>query len=163
MTIQDFKRIKTGLFATLLVVVCFASIPVLPALTLASNSYGLPSQRPAPEFTLTDTQGRSVSLDDYLGQTVFLMFGFLGCTDICHSQALLFQEINLLADSRDDIHFLFITMDPRQDTAERLALYFDGRGDNFTALRDDRVASIQTIAAAYRAYFSHDGAGQSAG
>ena len=151
------KQLKAGLVATLLVALCFTSIPLLPALTLARDSYGLPSERFAPDFRLTDAQGQPVSLNDYHGKYVFLMFGFLGCTDICHSQALLFQEINLLADRPDEIHFLFVTMNPEQDTAERLALYFDGRGDNFTALRDERVTNIQGIAADYRAYFAHDG------
>ena len=62
-----------------------------------------------------------------------------------------------MADNPEDIHFLFVTMDPEQDTAGRLAAYFDGRGDNFTALRDDKVTAIQTIAGSYRAYFAHDG------
>lgn len=157
MTIKGTKQTKAAAIAISLVLLCFASIPLLPALTLNSNSYGIPSERMAPGFELRDTRGNPVSLSDYRGKYVFLMFGFLGCTDICHSQALLFQEINLLADIAGDIHFLFITMDPEQDTAERLALYFDGRGDNFTALRDERVTDIQTIAGSYRAYFAHDG------
>ena len=157
MTLKSVGQTKTAVIAIALVVLCFASIPLLHALTLNSDSYGIPAERTAPEFKLLDTSGNAVTLNDYRGKYVFLMFGFLGCTDICHSQALLFQEINLLADIPDDIHFLFITMDPEQDTAERLALYFDGRGDNFTALRDERVTAIQSIAGAYRAYFAHDG------
>ena len=157
MAFNSVTSLKAGIVATVLVVLCFVSIPLLPALTLSHDSYGLPTNKAAPDFQLTDTTGRSVSLADYRGKYVFLMFGFLGCTDICHTQALLFQEINLLADNPDNIHFLFVTMDPEQDTAERLAAYFDGRGENFTALRDEQVAHIQTLAASYRAYFAHDG------
>ena len=48
-------------------------------------------------------------------------------------------------------------MDPEQDTSARLASYFDGRGENFTALRHDSVHEIQKVAAAYRAYFTRKG------
>lgn len=149
--------IKAGIAATLLVFLCFVSIPLLSSITMAPDSYGLSSNKPAPQFQLTDTSGHDVTLSNYRGKYVFLMFGFLGCTDICHSQALLFQEINQLADNPEEIEFLFITMDPERDTAKRLNAYFNGRGDNFTALRDDSVAVIKKIAADYRAYFAHDG------
>lgn len=163
MTFRQPESLKAGIVATLLVILCFASIPLLPALTLGHDSYGLPANKPAPDFKLTNSRGRSVSLIDYRGKYVFLMFGFLGCTDICHSQALLFQEINLLADNPDNVEFLFVTMDPERDTAERLASYFDGRGDNFTALRHERLEVIQKVAASYRAYFAHDGQRKSGG
>lgn len=163
MTGPHSASLKAGIIATLLVIISFVSIPLLPAFTVSGNTYGLPTNKPAPSFQLVDTSGQSVLLSDYRGKTVFLMFGFLGCTDICHSQSLLFQEINLLADNPEQIQFLFVTMDPEQDTAERLAAYFDGRGENFTALRHQSVAHIQTIAASYRAYFAHDGELQSGG
>ena len=157
MAFNSVTSLKAGILASALVLLSFISIPLLPALTLSQDSYGLPTNKTAPEFQLTDTRGHSVSLADFRGKYVFLMFGFLGCTDICHSQALLFQEINLLADNPDNVAFLFVTMDPEQDTAKRLAAYFDGRGDNFTALRDERVTTLQRVAASYRAYFAHDG------
>ena len=138
----------------ILVVLVFFSIPFIPGLLQDKTDYGLVADRPAPEFTLYNAAGEAVSLADYRGQYLFLMFGYLNCPDICHSQAILFQEINSYADMSGHLQFLYIAMDPERDSAAQLAAYFDQRGSNFSSLRSDDRSAVQTVAAAYRSYFA---------
>lgn len=140
----------------LLVFLVFFSIPFIHGLVNKDQGYGLASNRQAPAFSLKKSDHSSVSLNDYRGKYIFLMFGYLNCDDICHSQALLFQEINLLADMGDELHFLYLAMDPHRDSASQLAAYFDQRGKNFSSLRNNSLKSVQQLAGKYRAFFALD-------
>ncbi len=140
----------------LLVFLVFFSIPFLHGLVNKDQGYGLASNREAPAFNLKKSDNSRVSLDDFRGKYTFLMFGYLNCDDICHSQALLFQEINLLADMGDELHFLYLAMDPDRDSPSQLAAYFDQRGENFSSLRNNSFKSAQQLAGKYRAFFAPD-------
>lgn len=140
----------------LLVFVFFFSIPFLPGILTGNSHYGLAADRKAPEFELLDQNNSSISLNTYLGDYVFLMFGYLNCDSVCHSQATLFQEIELLADMGNTVHFVYISMDPGRDSPEQLAAYFDARGGNFTSLRANNLKTVQRVAKEYRAFFAPD-------
>ncbi len=147
-----------GIALLILILLIFFSIPFIPTLLNANTGYGLAGNRPAPDFTLYNAAGEAVSLADYRGQYLFLMFGYLHCPDVCHSQALIFQEIDFHADMQNQLQFVYIAMDPERDSAALLAAYFDQRGDNFTSLRSDDQHQAQVLAGAYRAYFSQQAA-----
>ena len=154
---QDHLTLRQKLTRTALVVLVLLTsflIPFTYTFFSANDGYGLAANRPAPDFTLKDAQGTEVSLRDLQGKHIFLMFGYMNCRDICHSQALIFQEINKLADMDNRLRFLYITMDPGRDSAEQLAAYFDQRSDNFTSLRSENIGYLQEVAGAYRAFFA---------
>ena len=154
---QGHLTLRQKLARTSLVVLVLLTsflIPFTYTLFSANDGYGLSANRPAPHFSLKDAQGTEVSLSDLHGKYVFLMFGYMNCRDICHSQALIFQEINKLADMDNRLSFLYITMDPGRDSAEQLVAYFDRRADNFTSLRSENIAYLQEVASAYRAFFA---------
>ena len=85
------------------------------------------------------------------------MFGYLNCRDICHSQAIVFQELNHAADMQDKLVFLYIALDPERDSIEQLSSYFDSRGDNFFSLHGRSPRHIQDLALKYRNYFYREG------
>lgn len=117
------------------------------------NYYGMPIERSAPEFSLQNTEGNPVKLSNYRGSFVYLMFGYLGCDEVCHTQTLTFHTLNQqLTDKR--VHFLYLGMDPENDTPERIASYFDARADNFDGLIAADVKHAQQVAARYHAFFS---------
>lgn len=142
------------------VILFFFTIPFIPSILNSNESYGLISDRPAPDFILTDARSNQVSLTDFRGKFVYLMFGYLNCKDICHTQVLNFKEISLHADIPDEVHFLYISMDPNRDTARQLAAYFDSRGDNFTSLIETDLTKLQNLAGKYHAFFSRNGASE---
>lgn len=135
----------------------FFSLPFLHGFIVNTTGYGLATNREAPDFHLKSPEGSMASLANYQGKFVFLMFGYLNCEDICHSQALLFQEINQMADIPDETQFLYVSMDPERDSVAQLMAYFDDRGNNFTSLRSEDMKTVQMLAGNYRAYFATNG------
>ena len=147
------------LFLLLLVFLVFFSLPFFPALFSDHRYYGLESDRQAPSFSLSDHAGKRVSLSDFRGDYIFLMFGYLNCDGLCHNQVMLFQEINALlsASSTAMPVFLYISMDPQRDDAEKIAKYFDSHADNFVSLNAPDFRQVQALAMDYRAFFSKTG------
>ena len=150
---QSIKQVL--LFVT--VVLIFFLLPFSFKLFSSPSSYGLPSNRDAPTFVLQNSKKHKVSLTDFKGQNLFLMFGYLNCEDICHLQTSLFQEINLLADKQDKPVFIYINIDPERDTAYQLERYFDLHGDNFVSLSDANMKALQSLANAFHAHFAKHG------
>ncbi len=152
------KLLRFGLI--LLVFATGFSIPLLQAFINPTTAYGMAGDRPAPAFELRDVHGQAVTLTDLQDRFVFLMFGYLNCRDICHSQALVFQEIDHLADMQEQVLFVYVAIDPERDAPQQIAAYFDGRGDNFISLHADKASTMQAVAMDFKAYFSRRGGGQ---
>lgn len=136
-----------------------AALLLLLAMPLLDNPfrsvhyYGRDISGQAPEFLLRDVQSRPVRLSDFRGKYVYLMFGYLGCEDVCHTQALSFYGLKQQITSQQ-VHFVYIGMDPENDTAEKISVYFDARDESFTGLIADSLAHAQRVAADYYAYFT---------
>ena len=79
-----------------------------------------------PELKMVRQDGTQVSLDNELndGRPVVLNFVYTSCTTICPISS---QEFSLLQDrlgkDRDRVHLVSISLDPEQDTPERLRDY----------------------------------------
>lgn len=109
----------------------------------------------AADFTLTDHEGRTVSLADFRGQGVLLFFGFTHCPDIC--PLTLSRLSRILADldaDTADVRVLLVTVDPARDTPAVLADYVARFGPHVRGLTGDS-ASIAGVLAAYAAYAQH--------
>lgn len=110
---------------------------------------------PAPDFTLTDQQGRRIRLASFRGRLVLLNFIYTNCADVCPlTTATLTRVQHGLVDRgwwAREVVFLTVTTDPARDTVAALATYArryqaDGRGWHF--LTGD-PAALRRI---YRAY-----------
>ncbi|MDH3430650.1 MAG: SCO family protein [Gammaproteobacteria bacterium] len=77
-------------------------------------------------FELVDESGDAVTADDYSGTLRLVFFGYTSCPDIC---PLTLQNIAIALDSLKSlarqVTVLFISVDPKRDTPERLARYTD--------------------------------------
>ena len=141
---------KTHLLTvTLCISICLAIIP-LGNLFLSNESHGFPVNHKAPGFELFDSNNDKVSLDDFQGSNVYLMFGYLKCNLICHT---LVRDLVALSRSlnQDDVHFLYLAMDSVNDEASILKAYFDQNGENFISLRAANIQQMQAIATRYNA------------
>lgn len=139
----------------------FALTAVLESPFEEHDLYGRAMSLEAPDFSLRDTEGRSVSMTDFRGRFVYLMFGYLSCDQVCHAQSLTFYMLSRrISDER--VQFLFVDMDPAKDTPEKIRQYFDARAANFKGLLARDMAQAQAIAASYHAYFSTEPATDSA-
>lgn len=81
----------------------------------------------APDFSLRDTDGRSVELSDDHGHVVLIAFVYTSCTSACPllSQKMSSLQRELLAQNYDGqrVRFYSITVDPQRDSPDELARY----------------------------------------
>ena len=82
-----------------------------------------------PDLKLVRDDGRAVSLPDEMndGRAVVLTFIYTSCTTVCpmtsHTLAQLEKK---LGAARDSVHVMSISIDPEQDTPQRLREYAKG-------------------------------------
>ena len=102
-------------------------------------------------FTLTDTEGRRRSLQEFRGRIVLLYFGYTFCPDVCPTDLIEIAElVDLLGPRADHIQVLYVTFDPERDTPDHLRSYlrdFDPRFIGLTGTPDEiaRVAELWRI------------------
>lgn len=101
-----------------------------------------------PEATLTDTRGRPHRLrEEARGRVTLLFFGYTHCPDVCPVQMANLGAVleDLAPSERQWIEVVFVTVDPRRDSATRLRSWLDRFGQGFVGLRGDsaRVARLQ--------------------
>jgi protein SCO1/2 len=80
---------------------------------------------PAPEFTLTQQDGKRLALNELRGKVLAITFIFASCTDTCPLLTAKMAGIQnrLGSDFGSKVYFVSITVDPERDTAEVLKRY----------------------------------------
>ncbi|WP_375172126.1 SCO family protein [Marinobacter sp.] len=121
------------------------------------NGKNISGLMPELEFDLINSQGKSVSGDDYSGRVRMLFFGFTSCPDVC---PIALQKLNqatsgLDPELQDEVLTLFVSVDPKRDTPERLAKYVDFFGDNIVGLTG-KEPQLRELAKRYRTTFGYD-------
>lgn len=116
---------------------------------LAGNVLSRPF--PAPDFTLTNQDGRSFRLSDERGKVVVLTFIYTHCTDTCPFLTLKAKEAirELAADSRR-VDFVAVTTDPARDTRQVIAAYSKAAGlDRSWRFLTGPLAAVKAVWGAY--------------
>lgn len=84
-----------------------------------------------PRYLLQDTNGRSVTNEDFRGRFQLIAFGYTYCPDICPTTLVEMAAIlKQLGDQADRLQPIFVTVDPERDNAKVLKTYtefFDPR------------------------------------
>jgi protein SCO1/2 len=84
-----------------------------------------------PRYLLQDTNGRSVTNEDFRGRFQLIAFGYTYCPDICPTTLVEMAAIlKQLGDQADRLQPIFVTVDPERDSAKVLKTYtefFDPR------------------------------------
>lgn len=107
----------------------------------------------AVDFSLTDHNGQTRTIQDFSGKVVVLFFGYTQCPDVCPtSMAELAEVKKLLGKDGDRLQGLFITVDPQRDTPEVLKAYMTNFDPSFLALytTSDKLVAL---AKDYKVYF----------
>jgi protein SCO1/2 len=92
-----------------------------PPLVLRAGT-ALPQSRAIPEFSFTDQRGRPFSRASLKGHWTLLFTGFTNCPDVCPTTLALMAELKRDV-ARDDLRFLFVSVDPERDTPEAIGRY----------------------------------------
>ena len=75
-------------------------------------------------FTLVASDGRAVTQASFDHRALLIYFGYSACDDVCpQTLTQLSEALDRLGPLADRIQPLFITVDPRRDTPERLRRY----------------------------------------
>ncbi len=80
----------------------------------------------APDFTLNDADGKPVRVSDLRGKAVILHFIYAGCPDVCPLHADRIAEIQTMVNltpMKEQVRFVTITTDPKNDTTDVLKAY----------------------------------------
>ena len=113
---------------------CVTGCRQTPDLELQSISGVMPDL----QFHLTDAAGQAVNAKDYRHDVVLLYFGYTHCPDVCPTTlAVLSRAIKALGSEASDVRVLFVTVDPRRDSATLLKHYMGYFGPQFVGLRGD--------------------------
>jgi protein SCO1/2 len=109
-----------------------------------------------PEVSLISMDGKKISLNSELNSDVptLLNFIFTSCTAICPVMTSTFSQVQSdLAQSPDDFKMVSISIDPEEDTPEKLKKYANKyqAGTNWDFLTGD-LTTILEIQRAFNAY-----------
>lgn len=117
-----------------LIAVVFLVCGVIPTAVMYSLPHPMatvfPEPRLVPDYALTRLDGEPFQFSDYRGKAVVVFFGYTSCPDVCPTTLYdLAQAQALLEDRVSEVEFIFISIDPENDTPERIQTYlaaFDG-------------------------------------
>ena len=100
-------------------------------------------------FTLTDQTGKRVTDKDFLGKYMLVFFGFTNCPDICPSGLqVMSAALDKVGSKAADVVPIFITLDAKRDTPEKLAQYLKSFHPRLVGL----TGSEEEVAAAAKVY-----------
>lgn len=112
---------------------------------------------PDLEFRLNGTDDGTVTPDDSKGNIRLLYFGFTSCPDVCPTTLSdLRRSIHQMPQEyQDDVITLFVSVDPRRDTPERLASYVNFFGDRILGLTAEEPM-LRKLTKRYRTTFGYE-------
>ncbi|NLY65008.1 MAG: SCO family protein [Alcaligenaceae bacterium] len=112
--------------------------------------YNISGNLPNLKFSLTASEGRTLTEQDVKGKVVVLFFGYASCPDICPTtMAQLSMVKNMLENDADKVQIIFLSVDPHRDTPEVLQAYVDAFDNGAIGLTGTEK-EIADIARRYR-------------
>jgi protein SCO1/2 len=111
----------------------------------------------APNFALTNQDGKRVALKDLRGKVLAITFIFAACVDTCPLLTAKMAGIQnrLGSDFGSKVFFVSITVDPERDTAAVLKRYAEAHKANLAgwAFLTGTPAEIRDVAKRYGLYY----------
>lgn len=115
---------------------------------------------PAPGFQLTDSNGRSVALEDYRGKVVVLTFLYTHCPDEC---PLIAEHLRAAAeqmpDSMKQVAFVAVSVDPANDTPDAVNAFLKAhRVSGYLTYLVGTESQLRPVWSSYYIYAQQDAA-----
>jgi protein SCO1/2 len=108
----------------------------------------------ANALNLRDADGRERSLADFKGKVTLVFFGYTQCPDVCPTTlAELAAVKQALGSDGDRVQGVFVTVDPKRDTAQVLKAYVGSFDPSFVALRGDETQT-EAVAKNFKVFYA---------
>ena len=131
------------LLVSLLLVGCGASL----------NGTTFAETEPAPDISLTRTDGAPFRISEQRGKVLLVFYGFTSCPDICPTTlsdlANAYRRLN--EREAEQVQVVMVTVDPERDTFERLARYVTSFHPSFMGVTGTQ-AEIEAAMQPYGVY-----------
>lgn len=106
----------------------------------------------APDLPLDSSQGNIFHIEQDRGKAVLVFFGYTHCPDVCPATlAQLRQVLSQLGNQAGSVQVLFVTVDPKRDTADQMKQYLETFGPGFLGLTGSED-QLQPVWKAYGVY-----------
>ena len=106
------------------------------------------------DFALVDQHGARFELQSLRGQAAMLFFGYTYCPDICPVTLSKMGRVYQLLDERQqELRTLFVTVDPKRDTQEKLEEYLSYFAIDAIGLHGNKE-EIDQVVRQYGAHYS---------
>ncbi len=104
---------------------------------------------PAPDFTLTDQNGESVTLSNFEDKVVVLAFTYTACPDVCLAIEANLDYVGNEMSGESDLVILSMTIDPARDTPEHLWGWTNVRGYDWPHLTSENHTLLSEVWESY--------------
>ena len=122
------QKFWLGLVAVLLVIALGFSYQLFQQQQQLQTAYRLPEPRIVKAFQLTDSEKKSVDVQQLYHQWTLVFVGYTSCPDICPmTMAMLsgaYPELQKLA-GQQPVQIWFVSVDPKRDTTAQLHSYME--------------------------------------
>lgn len=149
---MNSKVIRVGLMSLVLIGVVGVFVVVFQS-PAKLNGAVLDPASPAPDFTLTRSNGSTFQLSQYKGNVVLLFFGYTSCPDVCPTTMAELRQARAELDEKEmrQVQVVFITVDPDRDTPQRIQEYASHFDQNFIGL-SGTVDQLHSVWGSYGVY-----------
>ncbi len=117
--------------------------------------YGILLNLSLYEFNLYTQDKEIFTKKDLSKKYYFLTFGYLHCETICQRQM---QKLSTLAKilNSQEVGFIFVSLDPKRDSFDKLKTYLLGRDPRFLGLRNENVTELENFVNQFKIQFTRE-------
>jgi protein SCO1/2 len=142
-----------------LAVACGLALSQLPGQPEPTDSQNfalewLADPRPVAQFTLSSADG-DVTANSMRGHWQLLILGFTHCPDLCPTTLSQLTELRTVL-AEDQLHVIFVSIDPQRDSPSKLSAYVQFFGSGITGITGDEQ-QLHRLANSLGMDFRHDG------
>jgi protein SCO1/2 len=136
-----------------------AEVPEKQSPAVLASATVLNPSKPLADFSLIDTNGKPFTQASLRNQWTLMFFGYSDCPDICPRTLLKISELLTAlpgeAQKPDPLNFLFVSLNPENDTPDKLKAFLTRFHPSFKGVTGDQN-TIQVLSKACNIYSWHD-------
>lgn len=127
--------------------------------TLKGSTKGFPKKAPEIKNLITD-EGKPFSLENYKGKVLLITYGYTQCPHVCPTITAFLKQVETQLNKKgfkDKYKIIFITVDPKDDTVDRLKEYKEKRGFNNWIFLTGKKEALEKVWKDYNVYVKDRG------